>query len=73
VNSTITVPLLAANDTTLQLHFLGSTCTATSGQVVLNTDAGLLVTGTFTGEGTIGASGEPCSLTGTITAIPQSR
>lgn len=57
----------------LQAHFGGQSCVASSGSLMLSTDSNNDIGGTFEGSGTQSSDGTPCTLSGTLMAIPQAR
>lgn len=71
--ASVTLVITPTSDSALQLHYSGSTCAAATGQIDLQADAKLALTGTFMADGTDDATGADCSVTGTITTIPQQR
>ena len=71
--ASVTLVITPTGDSALQLHYIGSTCAAATGQIDLQADTNLALTGAFMADGTDDATGAACSVTGTITTIPQQR
>jgi hypothetical protein len=72
-NQSLTIQIAAGSRNQLQTHFGGQSCVATDGQLVLSTDSNKDIGGTFQANGTQSSDGKPCTLSGTLMAIPQSR
>ncbi len=70
---TVTINIAPNTRNKLQAHFGGHSCVADSGQLVLSTDSSLGIGGTFSASGTQLSDAQPCSVNGTLMAVPQSR
>ncbi len=68
---TITLAITSSSRSQLQIHAGGMSCVATSGQIQLAADAMTAITGSFTADGLFADTMSPCSMSGTLSAVPQ--